>query len=52
MQFQFSVCMYGTCGRIDNKADFDFDSLWDTWARVPSDRVELTAPKSEKHIFK
>ncbi len=24
MQFQFSVCMYGTCGRIDNKADFDF----------------------------
>ncbi len=24
-QFQFSVCMYGTCGRIDNKADFDFD---------------------------
>ncbi len=25
MQFQFSVCMYGTCGRIDNKADFDFD---------------------------
>ncbi len=21
---QFSVCMYGTCGRIDNKADFDF----------------------------
>ncbi len=23
MQFQFSVCMYGTCGRIDNKADFD-----------------------------
>ncbi len=29
MQFQFSVCMYGTCGRIDNKADFDFDFL--TW---------------------
>ncbi len=27
MQFQFSVCMYGTCGRIDNKADFDFDFL-------------------------
>ncbi len=27
MQFQFSVCMYGTCGRIDNKADFDFDKL-------------------------
>ncbi len=26
-QFQFSVCMYGTCGRIDNKADFDF-WLW------------------------
>ncbi len=25
MQFQFSECMYGTCGRIDNKADFDFD---------------------------
>ncbi len=25
MQFQFSVCMYGTCGRIDNKADFDFE---------------------------
>ncbi len=25
MQFQFSVCMYGTCGRTDNKADFDFD---------------------------
>ncbi len=24
-QFQLSVCMYGTCGRIDNKADFDFD---------------------------
>ncbi len=24
-QFQFSVCMYGTCGRIDNKADLDFD---------------------------
>ncbi len=24
-QFQFSVCMYGTCGRIDNKSDFD---LW------------------------
>ncbi len=23
-QFQFSVFMYGTCGRIDNKADFDF----------------------------
>ncbi len=23
MQFQFSVCMYGTCGGIDNKADFD-----------------------------
>ncbi len=23
-QFKFSVCMYGTCGRIDNKADFDF----------------------------
>ncbi len=23
-QFQFSVCMYGTCDRIDNKADFDF----------------------------
>ncbi len=20
-QFQFSVCVYGTCGRIDNKAD-------------------------------
>ncbi len=27
MQFQFSVCMYGTCGRIDNKADFDFLTL-------------------------
>ncbi len=26
-QFQFSVCMYGTCGRIDNKADFDFELL-------------------------
>ncbi len=26
-QFQFSVCMYGTCGRIDNKADFDFLKL-------------------------
>ncbi len=26
-QFQFSVCMYGTCGRIDNKADFDFLTL-------------------------
>ncbi len=26
-QFQFSVCMYGTCGRIDNKADFNFDFL-------------------------
>ncbi len=26
-QFQFSVCMYGTCGRTDNKADFDFDFL-------------------------
>ncbi len=25
MQFQFSVCMYGTSGRIDNKANFDFD---------------------------
>ncbi len=24
-QFQLSVCMYCTCGRIDNKADFDFD---------------------------
>ncbi len=24
MKFKFSVCMYGTCGRIDNKADFDF----------------------------
>ncbi len=23
-QFQLSVCMYCTCGRIDNKADFDF----------------------------
>ncbi len=23
MQFQLSVCMYSTCGRIDNKADFD-----------------------------
>ncbi len=26
-QFRFSVCMYctyGTCGRTDNKADFDF----------------------------
>ncbi len=29
MQFQFSVCMYGTCGRIDNKADFDFDFDFD-----------------------
>ncbi len=30
-QFQFSVCMYGTCGRIDNKADFDFEiSSWDS----------------------
>ncbi len=27
MQCQFSVCMYGTCGRIDNKADFDFLTL-------------------------
>ncbi len=27
MQFQFSVCMYGTCGRIDNKADFDLLTL-------------------------
>ncbi len=26
-QFQFSVCMYGTCGRIDNKEDFDFLTL-------------------------
>ncbi len=25
MQFQFSVCMYSTYGRIDNKAEFDFD---------------------------
>ncbi len=24
-QFQLSVCMYSTYGRIDNKADFDFD---------------------------
>ncbi len=24
-QFQFSVCMYGAYGRIDNKADFDFE---------------------------
>ncbi len=24
-QFQFSVCMYGTCGRID-KADFDYSN--------------------------
>ncbi len=29
MQFQFSVCMYGTCGRIDNKADFDFEGMND-----------------------
>ncbi len=28
-QFQFSVCMYGTCGRIDNKADIDFDFDFD-----------------------
>ncbi len=26
-QFQFYVCMYGTCGRTDNKADFDFLTL-------------------------
>ncbi len=32
MQFQFSVCMYGTCGRIDNKADFDFD--FDFWCNL------------------
>ncbi len=27
-QFQFSVCMYGTCGKIDNKLTltFDFDT--------------------------
>ncbi len=34
-QFQFCVCMCCTCGRIDNKADFDVDMfaraacLWD-----------------------
>ncbi len=26
-QFQFSVCMYGTCGRIDNKADLTWQCL-------------------------
>ncbi len=29
-QFQFSVCMYGTCGRTDNKADFDKKKKFNT----------------------
>ncbi len=34
MQFQFSVCMYGTCGRIDNKADFDLTLMCDASAQL------------------
>ncbi len=37
-QFKFSVCMCCTCGRIDNKADFDFDwynnrNMGKTWPK-------------------
>ncbi len=34
MQFQFSVCMYGTCGRIDNKADFDLTFDFDIYIYI------------------
>ncbi len=41
-QFQFSVCMYGTCGRIDNKADFDFLTL--TYIIMPSMLAKTICP--------
>ncbi len=34
MQFQFSVCMYCTCGRIDNKTLLDYLLDLTTWVPV------------------
>ncbi len=42
MQFKFSVCMYGACGRIDNKADFDFDSTLSRSPPSPSPSLNNT----------
>ncbi len=33
-QFQFSVCMYCTCGRIDNKADLTWLDYNDTYISI------------------
>ncbi len=44
MQFQFSVCMYGTCGRIDNKADFDFFFYFDKV--ITQDHADIMVYKS------
>ncbi len=35
-QFQFSVCMYCTCGRIDNKADLTWLDLWGLSSKIDS----------------
>ncbi len=42
-QFQFSVCMYCTCGRIDNKADLTWLDL--TWLDL---NILICVPKIKK----
>ncbi len=49
-QFQFSVCMYGTCGRIDNKADFDFFDFEIKFATVNLDYSNLLATLTVKTL--
>ncbi len=49
MQFQFSVCMYGTCGRIDNKADFDFLTL--TLQHEQVYNIRFTWDSQVSHMF-
>ncbi len=41
--------MYGTCGRIDNKADFDFD--FDLKKVLKSLKFELKNPAETLSIF-
>ncbi len=40
--------MYGTCGRIDNKADFDFDLTFEKWGR---NAVTLFSSRGRLFIF-
>ncbi len=51
-QFRFSVCMYGTCGRTDNKADFDFDlTLTKSFKGIVHPKIKIISLITHPHVI-